>query len=75
MSYLEQAETDFCANMLCWQREGGGVLTAFEAVCVCERLQRLGGNAFEKPAAEPKPVIASAIPLGLSFKHTHTRTE
>lgn len=60
MSLLDQAETDFC---------GGSV---GERV-YCERLQRLGGYAFEKPSAELKPVIASAIPLGLFLLNTqHT---
>lgn len=57
-----------------------GVLTAYESVyvCVCcelcEWLQRLGGYALEKTSAETKPVIASAILLSRSFKHTHTQT-
>lgn len=74
VSYLEQAETDLSVLTCCAGRQRVSE-QLFEAVSVCERLQRLGGYAFEKPAAEPKPVIASAILLCLFLLNTHAHTQ
>lgn len=60
--------------MLCWQREGGGVLTAFEAVSVWAAA-KTGWKCFWKAFCCAEACNCLSNPsLPLSFKHTHIHT-
>ena len=71
MSHLERALTDFYANMLCWQKQREGVLTASEAVSVWAAA-KTGWICFWKAFCWAEACNWLSNPfLSLSFKHTY----
>lgn len=65
-------ETEFCANMLCGQGREIGCLNSFWG-CVCvSGCKDWVDMRFEKPSAELKPVIASAVLLCLFLLNTYS---